>query len=279
MTDLCARSLEAALGLLPLDQMIETLPELLDRAEKTVSRFAPQRNMNSGPDFQQLRVNILQSLEQRLQATRTDQKAARVACLAFLPYLTSIIEHNADYSLKRTAVICIDFIAEKFGKKGVDVITETASIITGQNCLAILDTKVRLAALLCLATITETLREAFIPLMPQSFPLAMDHLVSSSQGDFDDAMLHDACYAFTTALLLYIPWMMTGIYLDRFFKASHESANADMGMDCDNVRIECLRLAAKSVDAKECFLALDRTWTNALAEGPKVSTSYSGRTM
>ena len=218
----------------------------------------------------QLRVHVLQSLKKRLQNASMDHNAACLACLAFLPRITAIIEGTTDVHLIRAAVLCTDQIIEKFGKKDVAAVAVAVSAIASSDCVAVVDEGVRITALLCLTTAIEALGEDFVPTVPKVFPLAMDYLTASLDEDSGDGKLHNACYALTTALLLYIPWIMEGAWLDRFLKASHESANADMGEQCDTVRIECLRLFAKSVKPIECISALNRTWTSAMVEGPEV---------
>lgn len=219
----------------------------------------------------QLRVQALQSLEMRLRNPNGEPPPARDACLTFMTHLTLIIEEAADVPLQRAAIACTDQIAERFGKKDINAVSTAASTISSHRCLAAADNSVRIAALLCLATVAEVLGEAVIPIIPQAFPIAMDHLIASLDEDAECERLHDACYAFVTSSLLYIPWVVTGDYLDRLLKVSHESANAEMGEDCDATRIEALRLVAKTLEPKDCFAALDRTWTNAMAEGPLVS--------
>ena len=217
----------------------------------------------------QLRVHVLQSLEKRLKDASTNHEAACVAGLAFLSRLTAIIESATDISLIRAAVVCTDQVIEKFGKKDTAAVVMTLLVIAGPKCLAVADEGVRVSALLCLVTAIEAIGEGFVPIVPQTFPLAMDHLVESLDED-NGSRLHNACFAFTTALLLYIPWIMKGAFLDRFLKASHESANAEMGEKCDLVRIECLKLFAKSIEPIECISSLTRTWKVAMVEGPQV---------
>ncbi len=188
-----------------------------------------------------------------------------------MPQLTKIIEESDDEPLRRVAVVCTDQIVEIFGRKDVDAVFAAATTISSSRCLASAEKNVVVASLLCLATMAEVLGEAFIPSIPQSLPTIMDHLAASLDEDAEDPRLHNACYAFVTSLLLYLPLVVSGTYLDRFLKVSYESANAEMGDECNNIRTEALNLVAKSLMPKDCFAALDRTWTNAMAEGPLVS--------
>ena len=135
------------------------------------------------------------------------------------------------------------------------------------------DTRLRIISLLCLALSVEVLGQVIIPIIPQAVPKAIDHLKTSLVEDEEDKTLHNAVYTFIGSLLIHVPWMLVGDYLDCFLRASHESANGGMGFECDRNRIDALHLIAERIEAKECLLALRKTWTNAVIEGPKVKSS------
>lgn len=219
----------------------------------------------------QIHRQVLSSFEQRLNARQYDQTAAQTACLAFLPRLTSILEKSSDPQLKHTAIASMDRIVEKFGKKDTAAVIAVASTISGDKCLGSNDSSLRVTALLCLATMLEILGDRFVPVIPHTFSKAMEHLSTSIQDNIEDKRLHNACYSFVSALLLHVPWMVTGAYLEHWLRLSHESANAEMGEECDLNRIVALRLVAKQIEPKECFAALQKTWPSAMTEGPIVS--------
>ena len=164
----------------------------------------------------------------------------------------------------------MDQVVEKFGKQDVSAVTAGATTISGPDCLEAKDTGTQILSLLCLATMVEVLREAFISIVPRVLPTAMDHLTNSIEEGDGNPKLHNAVYTFMTGLLVYLPWILQGIHLDMLLKKSYESANAEMGVDCDLLRTDTLQLVAKSIEAKECLMALDRTWSVAMAEGPLV---------
>ena len=179
-------------------------------------------------------------------------------------------------SLKHTAVVCTDRIAELFGKKDVAAIIASARIVAGDKCLRASESSLRLISTLCLATMVEVSSDGFISILPLALPTAMNSLATSLGEDTEDGALHNAVYSFLGALILHVPWMITGADLDFVLKRSFESANAEMGEECDRSRIEALRLVPKNLEAKECLAALDRTWTVAMTEGPLVSPIKSG---
>ena len=179
-------------------------------------------------------------------------------------------------SLKKTAVICIDRIAELFGKKDVDAIIASARIVAGDECLRASEKGLRTVSMLCLATMVEVSSHSFISILPLALPKAVDSLATSIREDTEGGALHDAVYSFLGALILYVPWMVTGADLASILKLSFGSANAEMGEECDQSRIKALRLIPMKVEAKDCLAALDRTWMEAMTEGPLVSPMNGG---
>lgn len=218
---------------------------------------------------------MLLSFETRLDKKLPDLADVRTSCLGFLPRLQSLIEQSANLKIKDTAMTCIDRIVEKYGKKDADGVMLCATMITGDHGALTGAVSLRVSAFLCLATIVEAVGEVFIPILPIAYSKAIHNLGESIGEETENARLHNAVFAFFETLLLNIPWMVTGSDLDRLLIASYESANAEMGEECDKARFAALSLIPKKVSAKECFAALDRTWTNAVTEGPIVSFSFS----
>lgn len=215
---------------------------------------------------------VLRSFEYRLNDQTVDQTSSQTACLAFLPQLVSIIEESTDIPLKHTAIACVDRITERFGKKDITAVIETAKIVAGERGLGAAEGSLRIISLLCLATMVEACSDSFVSVIPQTFSIAINYLETSLGEKKEDANLHNAVYSFFGALLLYVPWTITGADLDQLLTASAESANAEWGEECDRSRVGVLNLVAKQAEPKECFAALKRTWTRTMIEGPSVST-------
>ena len=181
------------------------------------------------------------------------------------------MRESSNIALKHTTVIIIDRIVEIFGKKDVAAIVASARVVAGDECLNAGEHSLRTISMLCLATMVEVSSDSFISILPLALPKAMDNLATSVKRVTHDGALHNAAYSFFSALVLHVPWMVTGADLDLAMKLSFESANAAMGEECDRTRIEALRLLARKVEAKDCLAALDRSWTVAMTEGPLVS--------
>jgi len=74
-----------------------------------------------------------------------------------------------------------------------------------------------------------------------------------------------------SALVHHLPYMVSGAYLDKLLEISNLSAEADLDGAADESRLDCMRLAAKQIDAKSIFGALDRDWERAAGMGTFVS--------
>lgn len=206
-----------------------------------------------------------------------NSQPAEKACLAFLSQLTSILETSLSLPLKHAALACIDCISEKFGKKDIAAVLTTARVaFSSRNCSPA-DKSFHIAVLLCLATMIEVLKHAFIPLIPLVLPQTLDHLGASIEEDPEDDCLHNAAYSLIGALLLHIPWIVTGTYLERLLKISYQSAGADIGDDYKKSRQETLRLAARQIEPRQSFAALLETWKSAMGEGPNVTLLRSSQ--
>lgn len=248
----CMRILDASLSLPPIEEVIDTLKNLLACTNDSIRRQA------------------LRSFEYRLSDAKIDNQATQTACLAFLPRLLSIIKESRDVPLIHLAIGCVDKISEVFGKKDVSAVIESAKTISSDICLGAAESSIRVTALICLATMVEVSADAFISIVPHALAKAMDILADSIRENSKDSILHNTVYTFLSALLHYLPWVVTGAELDRLLKLSYESANAEMGEECDQRRIDALHLLPRTLEAKECFAALKRTWTDAVTEGPMV---------
>jgi U3 small nucleolar RNA-associated protein 10 len=252
--DSCGDILEALLGLLSTSEFLKSAEDLLNRPNES------------------LRRKILRALELRVDQEHTSNTASRTAMLGFLPQLTAIIRESKDVLYKHTAVACVDKISEKYGKKDLEAVSAAAETIASKECLGQSDDRLRVMALLCLASLVDILREGVVSILPSAIPKALDYMELSVTHP-DGQKLHNAGYAFISALVQHLPYMISGSYLDRLLKISNLSAEADFDDDTDESRLQCIRLAAKQIDAKSMFGALEKNWDIAAAQGAIVSRS------
>ncbi|KAI1306617.1 armadillo-type protein [Xylaria venustula] len=238
----CGDALSKLLNLLSIGEFIKAVETLLDR-----------------PDVI-LRRKVLKAVEVRIDQESQGDGNSRTALLAFLPQLTAIIRVSDDVAFKHIAVGCVDKISEKYGKKDPEAVTAAASTISGDKCLGQDDLQLRVMALLCLASLVDVLQDGIVPVLPFAIPRALSYISESFANDTQVPELHNAAYAFITAIAQYLPYMLSGSYLEQILAVSSASAKSKMGRESNDARLQCLQFVAKQVDAKIIFTALDKSF-------------------
>lgn len=216
----------------------------------------------------------MRSLEIRIRSDKANHPTSRDALLQFLPELTKVLDEAPEVLLKLAALECVDQISERYGKKDKEAIAAAARVISDAQCLGHDDHRLPTLALLCLASMVEILDQDIIPILPEALPRAYDHLRKSFKEGTEDERLHNAVYTFISALLIHVPWIITGGNLDSILELSYRSSNADMGQSCDYTRKESVRLLAKQANPKDLFVALGKSWGAAISEGLQVCILY-----
>jgi U3 small nucleolar RNA-associated protein 10 len=130
-------------------------------------------------------------------------------------------------------------------------------------------------ALLCLTSLVEILREGIVPVLPVAITKALEYIGESIEDEDEDLKLHNAGYAFISALAQYLPYIISGAYLEKLLLISYESAETELDEEADESRTECLQLTAKQVGAKSMFDALARSWESAAKSGNLVGRHHS----
>jgi U3 small nucleolar RNA-associated protein 10 len=269
---MCGTLLESVLGLLSTAEFVKSVEGLLSRPNDEVSRAIDLNNLPILTQLQ-LRRKILRSLEVRIRKDNKSDQTSRKAILGFVPQLTSIVSGSPNVLLKHIAITCIDVIAEKYGKRDPEVIIRAADVISGDQGLSNSDDRLRLISLLCLTSITEVLETRTLPILPRALPVALAHLETSLGGHASNERIHNAAFSFLGALLVHLPWMVTGAHLDSILMLSHRSAARSLSEEALESRIETLSLVAKQVDPRECFAAVERNWADSNESGLLVSSN------
>ncbi|KAM5482154.1 snoRNA-binding rRNA-processing protein utp10 [Microsporum canis] len=247
----CGDALATLLGTLSLVDFIDTIEVLLQRPKDD------------------LRRKVLRLLENRLDNSNDRDTASQSKALSFLSVLVGIVETSPDILLKHAAVACMEKISEKYGKKNPEKVVEAAIIVAGDKCMGQMDNRIRIMSSLCLASMTEVIADAIIPVLPIALPRSLDLLQSSIKSGEQNPELHDAVYSLLSALLVHIPYMISSEDLDRILQLSSSSSHASLSEDCDGNRQDALQLLAKRVDAKEVYNAVERNWDFSVSKGPK----------
>jgi U3 small nucleolar RNA-associated protein 10 len=246
----CEALLNSVTSLLSLEEAIRSLGHLLTDGDDMVKR------------------RILKSLDERIRSVKSGSHATQQACIAFIPQLQGLLDSAEDVPLRQSAIACLDRIAEKFGKTNLPQMESIARTVASDRGLGSTQMPLRVMSLICMTTLVEVLVDGIVPIIPRALPLALSHLDETIQQDHVDEGLYNAAFSFVGSLVLYLPWMMTSDYLDRFIQVSESSTDVELSLRCDESRINTLDLVAKQVGARECFSALHRTWNSAVAFGP-----------
>ncbi|GJC90497.1 U3 small nucleolar RNA-associated protein 10 [Colletotrichum liriopes] len=245
----CGNALANLLNLLSIGEFIKSVENLLDRTEID------------------LRRKVLRALEVRVDQEGVADVASRTALLAFLPQLTAAIRDTDDIKYKHTAVACVDKIAEKYGKKDIEAVAGAAATIAGPHCLGQPDARLRVMALLCLASLVDVLQDGILPIVNIAISQAILYIEQSVEDEKTANELHNAGYAFITALAQHLPYMISAKHLDNILLASNKSAEADLDSEANDERLNCLRFLARKVEAKTMLASLEKNWIPATETG------------
>ena len=109
----------------------------------------------------------------------------------------------------------MDKISEKYGKKDLEAVAAAAETIASNHCLGQSDDRLRVMALLCLASLVEILQKASSQSYPVAIPKALEYMEASVNDEAEAQKLHNAGYAFISSLVHHLPYMVSGGYLDQ----------------------------------------------------------------
>ncbi|KAH0558421.1 hypothetical protein GP486_004920 [Trichoglossum hirsutum] len=250
--------LESVLGLLSTVELVKSVEGLLARPND------------------ELRRKILKSLEMRIRKESQSNQTSQKAILGFVPHLVTIVSKSPDVLLTHTSITCIDVIAEKYGKKDPEAIAAAADVISGAQGLSNADDRLRLISILCLASMVGVLGTRILPILPRALPVVLTHLEASLEEHTSNVRIHNAAFSFLGALLVHVPWIITGTYLDSILGLSHKSAARSLSEGAGESRVEVLSLVATQIDPKECLAAVGRKWEASNEYGPSATREHLG---
>ena len=211
-----------------------------------------------------LRYKVLRLLEMRLRKIGTKDRATQRTAIAFLTPLADLLTRDSDINVKHASLACIDRISEEFGRGDTPAIVAVAQVIAGDACLGADDKRIKIMALLCLASMVETLKENVLPVIPNMAPKAFGLLRESIAEGGEDPEQHNAVFSLLSGVLSHVPYVVSETYLDNILACCAESANAGLGSSCDESRHELLELLAKRLDLQMITESLHRNWPNAV---------------
>ncbi|KAF2461746.1 hypothetical protein BDY21DRAFT_329518 [Lineolata rhizophorae] len=261
----CGGVLSAVLDMLPIAELIKC-----------------SRTLLQDTDDDSLRQWFLMATSKHMQASKSLDEQTRAQVTDLLPRVTAILESSPESpEVSRAAVQCIDQVVEKIGRVAQDEVIAAAEVVSGTACFGSdneendhKDDLLRVAALLCLASMVEVLADQFIPLLPRTLSQAYGCLVDSIEGHDPGDRLHNAVYAFLSAVVQYLPSMISGNSLDSALGLSFLSATSKTSDNASDSRLAFYQLAYQLLNPDSIFAALERNWANAVQKGIGAATEH-----
>lgn len=207
-------------------------------------------------------------------SSNAENPSAPIACLSLLPELTSLLEKTTNKSIRRASVGCTERIIEKYGKKGPRESLRSLEMISSLEYLDGTDIALSIMALLCLSTAVDVLGELVVPILPGAVPRILDLFEKSFSLKTQDESLYKAVYSFFSSLLLSVPYIMAGGYLDQLLILSNKNSSATLSGKCATIRLEFLNLVANQIPAPDCFSTLENIWESATIGGTRASEEF-----
>ncbi|KAI9887517.1 MAG: HEAT repeat-containing protein 1 [Watsoniomyces obsoletus] len=191
----------------------------------------------------------------------------------FIPRVATLLKEASDAHVQHAAIACLDTIIEKYGKSTADVVVAAAEVI-GSEGLGSGGGRIKVAALFCLRTAVEVLGAATVPVVATALPKALGLLETSMHSESESPQVCSAIFAFLSAIVATVPWMVTPQYLDTILKLVHRSTRGALAPVAQEDSMYALRLIAVHVPAKDCFAAIQRALPEAIAAGPLAVTQH-----
>ena len=189
-------------------------------------------------------------------------------CLELLSSLAAIMQDANNHDLTIEAVNITERIVARFGKRDPQRILACMEPLLNQLRKEHNSHNIQVVTLHCLSSAVEAAEDALASHLP-SFVESILHSLERSMGaGTEDGRLHRASYAAMDSILAHVPWILSQAGLDRLLEACFESAQLQMGPDCDKARQNTIRQVTKNKDIQDCLSALNRTWEVAMQEGP-----------
>ena len=215
-------------------------------------------------DDNEFRSKVLGLLEMRLQKIGTTDRTAQRKAIAFLSTLADILTSDSDIAVKHASLACFDRISEEFGRSDIPAIVKAAQVVTGDACLGDNDRRIKIMALLCLASMVEILKENILPVIPSLMPKAFKLLQESMAEGKEGREQHNAVFSLLSGVLSHVPFIVSENHLNNILALCAESADAGLDRDCDESRHDLLELLAKRLDLKTVTLGLYHEWPTAV---------------
>ncbi|KAL2401513.1 U3 small nucleolar RNA-associated protein 10 [Exophiala dermatitidis] len=241
------KCLSALLALPSLAELFAVMPNLLQEMERVGDRELPPL--------------ALRVLAAQLQHNPAKDSKTQSEAMTFLPTVEEIIRTTQDDPLRHAAIACLDRIVEVYGRKSPDdIMSASMTLIEGDYGLSSQDTRTQIMSVLCVASMMEVLKEAAVPIVPQSMPKVLDLLRRSLSDNERNEELHNAVFTLLSSFLSYLAYMVSDDNVVEILELCYRSCVAEMDASCKESRTETLSLLAHKVDLSTVATSLSQAW-------------------
>ncbi len=253
LTSSTRKCLSALLELPSLAELLHVMPNLLQEMEQV--------------DDKELQPLALRVLATQLRHNAPKDSKTQSEAMALLPTIETVIDSTQDEALRHAAIACLDRIIEVYGRKSPEAIMAVSNVlIDSEYGLNSQDSRTQVMSLLCLASAMEVLREAAVPIVPQSMSKVLSLLDSSIADNVRNAELHNAAFTLLSSFLSHVSFMVSDENVSEILKVCRKSCFANLGAYCKESRVETLSLVANRIDLSTVMASLNQVWKDTSPE-------------
>nr|KAK5450986.1 snoRNA-binding rRNA-processing protein utp10 [Exophiala xenobiotica] len=249
LTSSTRKCLSALLELPSLAELLHVMPNLLQEMGQV--------------DDKELQPLALRVLATQLRHNAPKDSKTQSEAMALLPTIETVIESTQDEAFRHAAIACLDRIIEVYGRKSPEAIMSASNVlIDSEYGLNSQDSRTQVMSLLCLASAMEVLKEAAVPIVPQSMSKVLSLLASSVANDVRNAELHNAAFTLLSSFLSHVSFMVSDENVSEILEVCRKSCAAKLEVTCKESRLETLRLVANKIDLNTVTASLNQVWND-----------------
>jgi U3 small nucleolar RNA-associated protein 10 len=190
------------------------------------------------------------------------------ALLGFVERVTIALGTTLD-----SAIICIDKISKRFGKKDPSKILPAARVLVGDHGIGSNSPRIRITSLLTLASMVDILREDMLEYIPTTLQRCYHLLAANIGSQTRDTTLHRASFALINSITEHLPFILSGDLLDNAFRLAQMSTAVELD-ESDDSRDQFYRTVARKIGASEVFSLLQRNYSWAKMQSHSAMLDY-----
>jgi U3 small nucleolar RNA-associated protein 10 len=206
-----------------------------------------------------IREVIISSIGSQSRFVKQSESDAIAALLGFVGRVTTVLETVVDDAQRYSAIICIDQISGRFGRKDPSKILLAARMLVGEQGIGSNTGRIQITALLTLASMLDILREDMLEHVPSIMQRCFQLLAVNSEAQIPKTSLHNAAFAVFNSITENLPFILSGDLLDNAFRAAQLATEMKFD-EGDDFRDQFYRTVARQISASEVFSLVQRNY-------------------